>query len=193
MIGLAEQTWVWFLKLLFGTVCVFFLRCCCCCVYYFCTLACVLSVWQTLCCEKEFPLVIIKSKSKPFSLLLHFQWFHPLSAVSPRVSSFAICNFSSDIFSIRSGIISKSGVKKCCLIVTAVSITAERYFSFTQARSVQACWLPAVVFDMCLSAAFWMRNRKSEAMQQLTFIAARSLLLYWYIRTFSGFFFPVWK
>lgn len=156
MIGLAEQTWVWFLKLLFGTVCVFFLRCCCCCVYYFCTLVCVLSVWQTLCCEKEFPLVIIKSKSKPFSLLLQF---HPLSAVSPRVSSFAICNFSSDIFSIRSGIISKSGVKKCCLIVTAVSITAERYFSVTQAQSVQACWLPAAVFAVCSSASFFCPDR----------------------------------
>lgn len=136
----------------------FFLRCCC-CVYYFCTLACVLSVWQTLCCEKEFPLVIIKSKSKPFSLLLHFQWFHPLSAVSPHVSSFAIFNSSSDIFSIRSGIISKSGVKKCCLIVTAVSITAERYFSVTQARSVQACWLPAGVFAMCSSASFFCPDR----------------------------------
>lgn len=67
MIGLAEQTWVWFLKLLFGTVC----------VCYFCTLVYVLSVWQALCCEKEFPLVIIKSKSKPLQSVAAFSMISP--------------------------------------------------------------------------------------------------------------------
>lgn len=66
----------------------------------------------------------------------------------------SICNFLSNMFSLRSGSFRESGVKKYCLIITTVCISAKKCFPFTQAQAVKACWALQVVFVVCSSAAF---------------------------------------
>ena len=76
----------------------------------------------------------------------------------------AICNFLSDIFSIE------SGDKKMLLKHNGLQMGREA-FPFTQVQSVHTCRPPAGVFALCSSAAFWLRWRRHEAMQQSSFVA----------------------
>ena len=66
-----------------------------------------------------------------------------------RFFIFAICKSLSDKFLIRSNYNSENVVKERSFIIP-----------ITQPQSVLASWPAAVVFAVCSSAAFWLRNSR---------------------------------
>ena len=95
---------------------------------------------------------------------------------SPAFLIVPFANVLSDMFQIKSG----CAVSRMHLNHNNSLYIGREMFPLLQAQNVQAPWLPAEVFVVCSSAAFW-----SETWEMLGLDAASSLISVWFVRAIN--------